>query len=114
SSQTPSKEDLDNLFGPMYEEYVDKRSFKVSFNSATQTTLNNEDTPSLSLKTMKLLPWYPLLKNKSLQTQMMSLLNPFKKTPHNLTENTWITPFSSPGIDEAELSSTAQDPSNMQ
>ncbi|GJW92009.1 hypothetical protein Tco_0169562 [Tanacetum coccineum] len=30
----PSKEDLDNLFGPMYNEYFDKRSPEVSINSA--------------------------------------------------------------------------------
>nr|GEV41126.1 hypothetical protein [Tanacetum cinerariifolium] len=41
---TPSKEDMDNLFGPMYEEYL--RSPEVSINSAAQTTLNNEDTHS--------------------------------------------------------------------
>ncbi|GKF52063.1 hypothetical protein Tco_0148530 [Tanacetum coccineum] len=44
----PSKEDLDNLFGPMYEEYFKKRFPEVSINSAAQTTLNNHDTPSSS------------------------------------------------------------------
>nr|GEY42179.1 hypothetical protein [Tanacetum cinerariifolium]GEY53824.1 hypothetical protein [Tanacetum cinerariifolium] len=42
---TPSKEDLDNLFNLMYEEYFEKRSPKVSINSDTQTTFNNEDKP---------------------------------------------------------------------
>ncbi|GJY84836.1 retrovirus-related pol polyprotein from transposon TNT 1-94 [Tanacetum coccineum] len=45
---TPSKEDLDNLFGLMYEEYFKKRSPKVSINFIAQTTLDNEDTPSSS------------------------------------------------------------------
>ncbi|GJT72923.1 retrovirus-related pol polyprotein from transposon TNT 1-94 [Tanacetum coccineum] len=36
----PSKEDLDNLFGPLYAEYFEKRSPKVSINSVAQTTLN--------------------------------------------------------------------------
>ncbi|GJV00451.1 retrovirus-related pol polyprotein from transposon TNT 1-94 [Tanacetum coccineum] len=44
----PKKEDLDNFFVPMYEEYFKKRSPKVSINSAAQTTLNNQDTPSSS------------------------------------------------------------------
>ncbi|GJT22662.1 hypothetical protein Tco_0892599 [Tanacetum coccineum] len=44
----PSKEDLDNLFGPMYEEYFEKRSPKVSINSVAQTTLNNHETSSSS------------------------------------------------------------------
>nr|GEX09132.1 hypothetical protein [Tanacetum cinerariifolium] len=44
----PIKEDLDNLFSPMFEEYFKKTPSKVSTNSSTQTTLNNQDTPSLS------------------------------------------------------------------
>ncbi|GJS64027.1 hypothetical protein Tco_0678591 [Tanacetum coccineum] len=47
-TKTPSKEDLDNFFGPMYEEYFEKRSPEESVNFAAQTTLNNEDTPSSS------------------------------------------------------------------
>ncbi|GJR95037.1 hypothetical protein Tco_0267211, partial [Tanacetum coccineum] len=40
---TPSIEDLDNLFGLIYEEYFEKRSPEVSINSVSQTTLNNDD-----------------------------------------------------------------------
>ncbi|GKF17651.1 retrovirus-related pol polyprotein from transposon TNT 1-94, partial [Tanacetum coccineum] len=47
SNETSSKEDLDNLFGPLYEEYYETRSPQVSTNSATNT-FNNEDTPSSS------------------------------------------------------------------
>ncbi|GKD83893.1 hypothetical protein Tco_1350732, partial [Tanacetum coccineum] len=43
----PSKEDLDNLFGPLYEEYYKMRTPEVSNDSATNT-INNEDTPSSS------------------------------------------------------------------
>ncbi|GJR40870.1 retrovirus-related pol polyprotein from transposon TNT 1-94 [Tanacetum coccineum] len=39
-----SKEDSDNLFGPLYEEYYVMRSLEVSDNFATNT-LDNEDTP---------------------------------------------------------------------
>ncbi|GKB17641.1 hypothetical protein Tco_0851564 [Tanacetum coccineum] len=45
---TSSKEDLDNFFGTMYEEYFKKRSPEVSINFVAQTTLNNEDTYSPS------------------------------------------------------------------
>ncbi|GJX87258.1 hypothetical protein Tco_0339272 [Tanacetum coccineum] len=48
SMNISSKEDLDNLFGPMYEEYFEKRSSEVSINSATQQVHNNEDLPSTS------------------------------------------------------------------
>ncbi|GJV68999.1 retrovirus-related pol polyprotein from transposon TNT 1-94 [Tanacetum coccineum] len=36
SMNTPSKEDLDNLFGPMYDEYFEKKSYDMSTNFATQ------------------------------------------------------------------------------
>ncbi|GJV33759.1 integrase, catalytic region, zinc finger, CCHC-type containing protein [Tanacetum coccineum] len=49
SMHTPSKEDLDNLFGPIYEEYFEKRSSDMSFNSAAQQVHNHEDSPSTSL-----------------------------------------------------------------
>ncbi|GJV87183.1 reverse transcriptase domain-containing protein [Tanacetum coccineum] len=45
---TPSKEDLDNLFGPIYEEYFEKRSSDVTINSAAQQVHNHEDSPSTS------------------------------------------------------------------
>ncbi|GKC40797.1 hypothetical protein Tco_1053181 [Tanacetum coccineum] len=84
----PSKEDLDNLFGPMYEEYFEKISPKVSINSAAQTTLNNQDTPSSSV-------------------------NHLQEDSADLDGNTLITPYNSPMFEEAESSSTAEDPSNM-
>nr|GEU33346.1 copia protein [Tanacetum cinerariifolium] len=46
-NERPSKEELDNLFGPMYEEYYATRTPEVSDNSAINT-LDNEDTPSSS------------------------------------------------------------------
>ncbi|GJV74733.1 retrovirus-related pol polyprotein from transposon TNT 1-94 [Tanacetum coccineum] len=49
SMNIPSKEDLDNLFGPMYKEYFEKRSSETSINSAAQQVLNHEDSPSTSL-----------------------------------------------------------------
>ncbi|GJU80591.1 hypothetical protein Tco_1282956, partial [Tanacetum coccineum] len=43
----PSQQDLDNLFGPLYEEDYAPRTSKVLDNSAANT-LDNEDTPSSS------------------------------------------------------------------
>ncbi|GJZ11755.1 hypothetical protein Tco_0546514 [Tanacetum coccineum] len=48
SIQTPLKEDLAELFGPLYEEYYKKRSREVSTNSVAPITLNNKDKPSSS------------------------------------------------------------------
>ncbi|GJW11737.1 hypothetical protein Tco_1577564 [Tanacetum coccineum] len=45
SMNTPYKEDLDHLFGPMYEEYYEKRSSEVSINFAAQQVHNHEDSP---------------------------------------------------------------------
>ncbi|GKA84263.1 retrovirus-related pol polyprotein from transposon TNT 1-94 [Tanacetum coccineum] len=45
---TPSKEDLDNLFGPMFEEYFEKTSSDTTINSAAQPTQVYEDSSSTS------------------------------------------------------------------
>ncbi|GJS54500.1 retrovirus-related pol polyprotein from transposon TNT 1-94 [Tanacetum coccineum] len=45
---TLSKEDLDNLFGPMFEEYFKKRFFDIPINFAAQPTQFHEDSPSTS------------------------------------------------------------------
>ncbi|GJU18589.1 retrovirus-related pol polyprotein from transposon TNT 1-94 [Tanacetum coccineum] len=41
SMNTPSKEDLDHLFGLMYEEYFEKRSSDVSINSVAQQVIGD-------------------------------------------------------------------------
>ncbi|GJV99463.1 retrovirus-related pol polyprotein from transposon TNT 1-94 [Tanacetum coccineum] len=46
---TPSKEDWDNLFGPMFEDYFEKKSSDTTINFAAQLTHNQEDSPSTSL-----------------------------------------------------------------
>ncbi|GJS70605.1 retrovirus-related pol polyprotein from transposon TNT 1-94 [Tanacetum coccineum] len=45
---TPSKEDLDNLFDPMFEEYFEKKFSDTPINSAAQPTQIHEDSPSTS------------------------------------------------------------------
>nr|GEX45002.1 integrase, catalytic region, zinc finger, CCHC-type, peptidase aspartic, catalytic [Tanacetum cinerariifolium] len=49
SMNTPSKEDLDNLFGPMYDEYFKKNTFNMSINFAGQQVHNQEDSSLTSL-----------------------------------------------------------------
>ncbi|GKF77785.1 hypothetical protein Tco_0230255, partial [Tanacetum coccineum] len=48
SINTLSKEDLDNLFGPMYEEYFEKKSLEMSISSAAQQVHNIKDSPLTS------------------------------------------------------------------
>ncbi|GKD79320.1 hypothetical protein Tco_1341941 [Tanacetum coccineum] len=45
---TPSKEDLDNLFGLMFEEYFETKSSDTHINSAAQPTQIHEDSSSTS------------------------------------------------------------------
>ncbi|GJT85508.1 retrovirus-related pol polyprotein from transposon TNT 1-94 [Tanacetum coccineum] len=45
---TQSKEDSDNLFSLMFEEYFERRSFDTPINSATQSNQFHEDSPSTS------------------------------------------------------------------
>ncbi|GJX21727.1 hypothetical protein Tco_0226172 [Tanacetum coccineum] len=45
---TPSKEDLDNLFGPMFEEYYEQKSSDTPIYSAAQPTQVHEDSSSTS------------------------------------------------------------------
>ncbi|GJV45126.1 hypothetical protein Tco_1429662, partial [Tanacetum coccineum] len=44
----PSKEDLDNLFGPMFDEYYEQKSSDTPIYSAAQPTQVHEDSPSTS------------------------------------------------------------------
>ncbi|GJT06474.1 hypothetical protein Tco_0840936 [Tanacetum coccineum] len=48
SMNSLSKEDLDNLFGPMYDEYFEKKSSDMPINSAAQQDHNQEDSSSTS------------------------------------------------------------------
>ncbi|GKG46081.1 hypothetical protein Tco_0498527, partial [Tanacetum coccineum] len=49
SMNTPSKEDLDNLFGPMFDEYFENKSFDMPINSDAQQVHNHKDSPVPSL-----------------------------------------------------------------
>ncbi|GJZ00445.1 hypothetical protein Tco_0517874 [Tanacetum coccineum] len=120
SNEIPSKENLDNLFGPLYEEYCEMRTPSVSNNYAANT-FNNEDIPSSS----------SIIVETNESPQLVSLLEePIANKPTTpvlddnadelvqedvaeLDENTFINPFCTPVVEEAESSSTYQDPSNM-
>ncbi|GJZ91868.1 retrovirus-related pol polyprotein from transposon TNT 1-94 [Tanacetum coccineum] len=115
-----SKEDVDNLFGPLYEEYNEMRSQEVSNNSAANT-LDKEDTPSSSLIVVE--------ENEAPQI-VTSLEEPVANEPTTpvsndnadesvqedvavLDRNVFYNLFHTPVFEEAESSSTFQDPSNM-
>ncbi|GKC70770.1 hypothetical protein Tco_1116653, partial [Tanacetum coccineum] len=73
SMNTPSKEDLDNLFGPMYDEYFEKKSCKMPTNSTEQQDHNHEDSPSTSLIVIEEHEAPPIVSSSDKQTAPISL-----------------------------------------
>ncbi|GJU99785.1 integrase, catalytic region, zinc finger, CCHC-type containing protein [Tanacetum coccineum] len=120
SQSIPSTSDLDNLFGPMYEEYYATISQEVSDNSAANT-LDNDHTSSSS----------SIIVEKDDAPQIVSSLEDRVDTEPNfpvLNEvadefvqedvvdfdgNMFHNALPTPKYDVAESSSTYQDPSNM-
>ncbi|GKD67602.1 retrovirus-related pol polyprotein from transposon TNT 1-94 [Tanacetum coccineum] len=116
----PSQQDLDNLFGPMYEEYYALRNSEVSDNSIANT-LDNEDTPSSSSIIVH--------DNDALQivTSSEETIAQESSTPvfdsHSneqiqedlaeLDRNIIMHSFRNPEFEEAESSLNYQDPPNM-
>ncbi|GKA93683.1 hypothetical protein Tco_0815669 [Tanacetum coccineum] len=90
-NETSSQQDLDNLFGPLYEEYYASRTPEVLDNSATNT-LDNEDTPSSS----------SILSDEQNQEDGVEL-----------DGNTLMNLFRTLDFEEVESSSNYQDPPNM-
>ncbi|GJW42634.1 retrovirus-related pol polyprotein from transposon TNT 1-94 [Tanacetum coccineum] len=87
-NEIPSHQDLDNLFGPLYEKYYALSTFEVSNNSVANT-LDDEETPS---------PSAIIVEDKDVV---------------ELDGNTIMHSFENPEFGEAESSSNDQDPSNM-
>ncbi|GJV93494.1 retrovirus-related pol polyprotein from transposon TNT 1-94 [Tanacetum coccineum] len=70
---TPSKEDLDNLFGPMFEEYFEQKSSETPIYSAAQPTQVNEDSPSTSSIIIDTHEAPPVITTFDEQTSLISL-----------------------------------------
>ncbi|GKA03635.1 retrovirus-related pol polyprotein from transposon TNT 1-94 [Tanacetum coccineum] len=70
---TPSKEDLDNLFGPMFEEYFENMFSDTPINSAAQPTQIHEDSPSTSLIIVDEHEAPPIVTTSDEQTSLISL-----------------------------------------
>ncbi|GJQ90817.1 integrase, catalytic region, zinc finger, CCHC-type containing protein [Tanacetum coccineum] len=73
SMNIPSKEYLDNLFGPMYKEYFEKMSSKTSINSTAQQVHNHEDSPSTSSFIVEEHEAPPIVTTSEEQTSPISL-----------------------------------------
>ncbi|GJZ06264.1 retrovirus-related pol polyprotein from transposon TNT 1-94, partial [Tanacetum coccineum] len=88
SMNTLFKEDLDNLFGPMYEEYFKKRSFEEA---SPIVTTSEEQTSAILNEADEL----------------------NQEESAEFDGNTLLTPYDTLSFDESESSTTALDPSNM-
>ncbi|GJS99873.1 hypothetical protein Tco_0821043 [Tanacetum coccineum] len=69
----PSKEDLDNLFGPMFEEYYEQKSSDTPIYSAAQQTQVHEDSPSTSSIIVDMHEAPPVVTTSDDQTSPISL-----------------------------------------
>ncbi|GKC32596.1 hypothetical protein Tco_1039890, partial [Tanacetum coccineum] len=114
------KTNLDNLFGPLYEEYYATSSPEVSDNSAANT-LDNEDTSSSSSIVIKEDEASQIVSSSAEQVSSEPntlILNDnadelVQEDVAELDGNVLYNPLQTHVFKEAESSSTYQDPSNM-
>ncbi|GJY24742.1 hypothetical protein Tco_0398400 [Tanacetum coccineum] len=116
----PSKTDLDNLFGPLYEEYYSMSSPEVSNNSAANT-LDNKNTSSSSSIVIEEdeAPHIVSSSTEQVVSEPNTLVlneNADEVVQEDVAEFDGIVfyyPPQTPVFEEAESSSTYQDQSNM-
>nr|GEV18778.1 hypothetical protein [Tanacetum cinerariifolium] len=108
-------EDLDNLFGPMYDEYFKKKSSEMPIRFAAQQDHNHEDSTSTSLIVIEEYEAPPIISLSDEQTALISLNEAgefFQEDSAELDGNTLLTPYDASDLSKNE-SSTTLDPSNM-
>ncbi|GKB44741.1 hypothetical protein Tco_0889683 [Tanacetum coccineum] len=114
---TPSKEDLENLFGPMFEEYFKTMSFDTPINSATQPTQFHEDSSSTSSIIVEEHE-APLIETTSdEQTSPISLTNADEVNQEDSADfngNLDFFPYNASSHEEIESFTAAQESSNAQ
>nr|GEU79850.1 integrase, catalytic region, zinc finger, CCHC-type, peptidase aspartic, catalytic [Tanacetum cinerariifolium] len=114
---TPSKEDLDNLFGLMFKEYFGKKSFDTPINSAAQLTKFHEDSPSTySISVVE-------HEAPSIETTFDEQASPISLTKAdefhqedsaNFDGNSQFVTYNPSSYEAIELSSMALEPPNVQ
>nr|GEV19253.1 Gag-Pol polyprotein [Tanacetum cinerariifolium] len=120
SQSIPSKSNLDNLFGPLYEDYYETSLPEVSDNS-TANTLDNEHASSSSSIVVEEdeAPRIVTSSAEQVSTEPNSPVlnenaNEFvQEDVADFDENVFYNAPPTPMFEEAESSSTYQDPSNM-
>ncbi|GKD85109.1 retrovirus-related pol polyprotein from transposon TNT 1-94 [Tanacetum coccineum] len=111
---TPFKEDLDNLFGPMFEDYFEKASSDTTINSAAQPTQVHEESSSIIVDTHKA---PPVVTTSDDQTPPISLNEADEFNQEDTADfdgNAQFVPYNPLSHKEIESSTTALEPSNVQ
>ncbi|GJS05698.1 hypothetical protein Tco_0322206 [Tanacetum coccineum] len=114
---TPSKDDLDNLFGPMFEEYFENRSFDTSINSAAQLSQFHKDSPSTSSIIVDEHEVPPIETTHDEQTSLISLTNADEfnqEDSANFNRNLDFVPYNTSSHEKIESSTADLEPSNVQ
>nr|GEV14501.1 copia protein [Tanacetum cinerariifolium] len=114
---TPSEEDLDNLFGPMFEEYFGKKSSDTPINFAAQLTQLHEDLPSISSINIEEHEAPPIETTSDEQTSPISLPEAdelHQEDSANFDGNSQFVSYNPTSYEAIESSSTALEPSNVQ
>ncbi|GJV51859.1 putative ribonuclease H-like domain-containing protein [Tanacetum coccineum] len=114
---TPSKEDLDNLFGPMFEEYFEKTFSDTPINSAAQPTQIHEDSPFTSSIIVDEHEAPPIVTTSDEQTSPISLTEADEFNQEDSAHsdgNSQFVSYNPPSSEEIESSTTALEPSNVQ
>ncbi|GJV35311.1 hypothetical protein Tco_1407788 [Tanacetum coccineum] len=113
---TPSKEDLDNFFGPMFEEYFEKTSSHTTINSATQPTQVYEDSSSTSSIFVDAHKTPPVVTTSDEQSSPISLTEADEFNQEDSTNfdgNAQFVPYNPPSYEDIESSTTALETSNV-
>nr|GEU63852.1 putative ribonuclease H-like domain-containing protein [Tanacetum cinerariifolium] len=114
---TPSKEDLDNLFGLTFEEYFGKKSSDTPINFAAQPTQLHEDLPSTSLISVEEHKAHPIKTKSDEQTSLISLLEAdelHQEDSADFDGNSQFVSYNPISYEAIESSSMALEPSNVQ
>ncbi|GJU91156.1 integrase, catalytic region, zinc finger, CCHC-type containing protein [Tanacetum coccineum] len=113
---TPSKEDLENLFGPMFEEYFEKSSFDTPINFAAQPTQFHKDSPSTSSIIVDEHEAPPIETTSDKQTSPISLTDTDEFNQEGsayFNGNLDFVPYNTSSHEEIESFTAALEPSNV-
>ncbi|GJU90502.1 retrovirus-related pol polyprotein from transposon TNT 1-94 [Tanacetum coccineum] len=114
---TPSKEDLDNLFGPMFEEYYEQKSSDTTIYFVAQPTQVHDDSPSTYSIIVDTREAPLVVTTFDEQTSPISLTEADEFNQEDTTDfdgNAQFVRYNLPSHEEIESSTTALEPSNVQ